>query len=283
MNITISNDYLSATINANGAELISLKSTSGTEYIWEGNPDFWGKHSPVLFPIVGTLKNNEYRFDGKTYSLSRHGFARDLPFSVKETIADSVTFSLASTEETLRNYPFLFVFEIIYTLEKNSLTIGYRVYNKNKTTMLFSIGAHPAFALPGNFEDYAIGFGSDESPEYQLLENDLLSPKTAVLPTKNGQIGLHYSLFENDALIFKKLESKSLSILKNENPLLKVHFSNFPHLGIWTKKDAPFLCIEPWYGHSDAVDSNGELEDKQGIESIAVNSNFETSFRIETF
>ncbi|MDI1255241.1 MAG: aldose 1-epimerase family protein [Flavobacterium sp.] len=281
MNIT--NNQLTATINPKGAELISLKSTSGKEYIWEGNPDFWGKHSPILFPIVGTLKNNQYHLGGKTYSLSRHGFARDIVFSVKETKADSVTFSLSSNKETLENYPFDFVFEIIYTLDENSLIISYEVFNKSEKIMFFSIGAHPAFALPGSFEDYAIRFDNDENPEYQLLDNDLLSSKTTFLPTENKQTKLQYSLFENDALIFKKLQSKSLSILKKDNPLLKVHFGHFPYLGIWTKINAPFLCIEPWFGHSDTVDTHGDFMQKQGIESIEINGNFNASFRIETF
>ncbi|MGK4567713.1 aldose 1-epimerase family protein [Flavobacterium sp. 3HN19-14] len=230
---------------------------------------------------MGTLKNNEYIFEDENYSLSRHGFARDMEFSAKETKADSVTFSLTSTEETIKNYPFRFIFEISYTLKEKGLIISYRVFNNDEKTMWFSLGAHPAFALPGNFEDYAIVFDNDENPEYHLLESDLISPKTSLLTTKNGENGLNYSMFENDALIFKKLQSKGLSILKNANPFLKVHFGNFPHLGIWTKANAPFLCIEPWFGHSDAIDSNGDFTQKQGIQNIGINGIFEAAFRIE--
>ncbi len=228
MKTVIKNTFLTATINSFGAELCSLKNNENKEYIWEGNPDFWGKHSPILFPIVGTLKNNSYQYNETEYHLSRHGFARDMDFELVDKKENSVTFSIQSSEETLKVYPFIFELQIIYTLDENSLNIEYKVINNGKSKMPFSIGAHPAFALPGNFENYAIQFEKEESLEYYLLENDLISNKTKTLEVQNKLVPLNYELFENDALIFKTLESNSVTILENKNPLLRVNFKIFP-------------------------------------------------------
>ncbi len=279
LNTTITNGQLTAKINHKGAELISLANHE-REFIWEGNPAFWGKHSPILFPIVGTLKNNQFFYKNQTYSLSRHGFARDTMFEVIEKTENTVTFSLISDENTVKIYPFLFELHIIYSLENNQLSIGYQVFNKEKGEMFFSIGAHPAFALPNTFEDYAIVFEQDETLTYYLLENDLLSPKTSTISTKDGKFNLNYPLFENDALIFKHLKSKSLRILQKDKPLLQVDFEGFPHLGIWTKTNAPFICIEPWFGHSDTIDSTGDFTQKEGIQKLGPAEVFSSKFSI---
>ncbi|MEY2868814.1 MAG: hypothetical protein RIR01_1277 [Bacteroidota bacterium] len=282
MKTTISNNQITAKINHKGAELFSLESIiTHKEYIWEANPEFWGKHSPVLFPIVGTLKNNTYLIDNNSYNLPRHGFARDMIFELIDQTANSATFAIQSCEETLKVYPFDFEFQIHYSLEDKKLNIEYKVINKTKSKLPFSIGAHPAFALNGNFKDYAIKFEKDETLVYNLLENDLISNKTKILEKTDNLVELNYELFANDALIFKGLQSKSLSILKNQNPFLKIHFHGFPHLGIWTKKDAPFLCIEPWYGYSDTSESNGNLFEKEGIQIIEADATFCSKFSIE--
>ncbi len=282
MTATISNKHITAQINPQGAELFSLKSNStNKEYIWEGNPDFWGKHSPVLFPIVGTLKNNTFQIDNSEYHLSRHGFARDMTFELIHKKENAVTFSIQSSTDTLKIYPFEFELQIRYTVEGKKLNIEYKVINKNQTKMPFSIGAHPAFALAGNFEDYAIEFEKKEALVYNLLENDLISNKTQILEKKDNLVQLDYQLFENDALIFKSLKSKKLSILKDQKTLLKVNYKGFPHLGIWTKKDAPFLCIEPWHGYSDTNKSTGNIFEKEGIQTIEANRIFNSKFTIE--
>lgn len=281
MTTTIKNSNLTAEINHFGAELISLKSNTNKEYIWEGNPDFWGKHSPILFPIVGTLKNNSFQYDGKEYNLSRHGFARDMEFDLVEKKENSATFSIKSSIETLKKYPFEFELQLIYSIEDFNLTIEYKVINNGKSAMPFSIGAHPAFALPGNFEDYSIAFNKEEALEFYLLENDLISNQTKKLDVQNKQIPLNYQLFENDALIFKTLESDSLTILENSTPLLSVHFKDFPSLGIWTKMNAPFLCIEPWFGYSDTHENSGNLFEKEGIQILDENKTFHSKFSIE--
>ena len=278
---TISNSNLIAIINHLGAELISLRTKENKEYIWEGNPEFWGKHSPILFPIVGTLKNNTYLFNGVEYHLSRHGFARDMKFELIKIKDSSATFSTKSSKETLKIYPFEFELQICYSLDENKLNIDYKVINKNNFIMPFSIGAHPAFALSGDFENYSIAFEQEETLEYYLLKNDLVSNTTKKLEVNSKQIHLNYKLFDNDTLIFKSIKSNSLTILENSKPMIKVLFKDFPNLGIWTKKNAPFLCIEPWFGYSDTEENSGNIFEKEGIQILEGNKIFNSKFSIE--
>ena len=189
MTTTISNAFLTAKINSKGAELFSLQANDTTkEYIWEGNPEFWGKHSPVLFPIVGTLKNNSFQIDDKTYQLPRHGFARDMTFELIDKTENSATFSIQSSAETLKVYPFEFKLQIIYSLEAKKLNIQYKVINKNQMQLPFSIGAHPAFALEGNFEEFELDFEKNEDLVYNLLENDLISSATKTIEKQDNSI-----------------------------------------------------------------------------------------------
>jgi galactose mutarotase-like enzyme len=278
---TISNSNLTAQINHFGAELFSLKNSKNKEYIWEGNPAFWGKHSPILFPIVGTLKNNSYFHNGIEYHLPRHGFAREMEFKLIEKTEKSATFSLISSVETRKVYPFDFELLVCYSLVENKLNIDYKVANKNDFMMPFSIGAHPAFALNGNFEKYSLEFQQQEILKYHLLEDGLISNSTNKILLDNRQLGLNYSLFENDALVFKKLESKSITIIQNTVPLLKVNFTGFPNLGIWTVKNGPFLCIEPWFGYSDTLEVYDELSKKEGIQLLEKNETFKSNFSVE--
>jgi galactose mutarotase-like enzyme len=278
---TISNSNLTAQINHFGAELFSLKNSENKEYIWEGNPAFWGKHSPILFPIVGTLKNNSYLFNGIEYHLSRHGFGRDMEFELIEKTEKSATFSLISSVETRKMYPFNFELQVCYSLDENKLKIDYKVINKNDFIMPFSIGAHPALALPGNFENYSLEFQQQEILKYHLLEDGLISNNTNEIPLNNHQLSLNYSLFENDALVFKTLKFKSISILQNKVALLKVNFTDFPNLGIWTVKNAPFLCIEPWFGYSDTLEEYDDFSKKEGIQLLEKKETFKSNFSIE--
>jgi galactose mutarotase-like enzyme len=278
---TISNSILTAEIKHLGAELCSLKNASNKEYIWNGNPEFWGKHSPVLFPIVGTLKNNTYLYDDLEYQLSRHGFAREMEFELIEKQENSATFSLVSSLETQKKYPFDFDLQLIYTLENKTLKIEYKVFNKGESKMPFSIGAHPAFDLPSNFENYNLVFENDDNLNYYLLEDGLISNSTNPLPLNQNELQLNYKLFENDALVFKNITSKSVTILDKSQPFLKVSYSDFPDLGIWTPPNAPFICIEPWFGYSDTIDKSSSLLDKEGIQILEANSIFQSAFCIE--
>lgn len=279
---TISNSILSAKINHKGAELISLQSVdTKREYIWEGNPDFWGKHSPILFPIVGTLKNNSYQYKDKIYSLARHGFARDYDFQLVSQEKDKVVFSLQDNEVTFNIFPFQFELQLIYTLKKSELIVTYKVINNSVEIMPFSIGGHPAFALQNQFDHYSLQFESGEKLMSFQLENDLLSNKTEDIALKNNQLPLTYSLFENDAVVFKSLSSKQIQILENDTPILNFKFNDFPNFGIWTKMNAPFICLEPWLGYADTTNSNGNIFEKEGIQLLESNSYATYSFSME--
>ena len=281
MTTTIFNSKLTATINQKGAELISLKNNSNREYIWEGNPIYWGKHSPILFPMVGTLKNNSYIYKENTYELSRHGFARDMNFDLISHDENKVIFSLSSNELTKDKYPFTFELRIIYALHNSKLTISYQVINKNSEVMPFSIGGHPAFALSKKIEEYTLQFEIDENLISYQLENDLLSEKTKSIDLIKNSLPLTYSLFENDALIFKELKSKQIQILESDIPILNFKFKDFPNFGIWTKVNAPFICLEPWIGYSDVLNATGNILEKEGIQILESNSSKEFKYSIE--
>ena len=280
MKIGIRNEYLSTNINSFGAELIDLVKEE-RNYIWTIDEQFWNKKSPLLFPIVGQLKNNSYTLNDKQYSLTRHGFARDYEFDFIEKTSSSVLFSLSQNDDTLKQYPFQFELQIKYELIQNKLIISYLVKNKSDLKMPFSLGAHPAIAVRDDIKNYSILFENDENLIRYKLENGLLSDKYEKVETKNNTLLLNYSLFENDALIFKKLNSKSLIILENNKPYLKIDFGNFPNLGIWTKNNAPFICIEPWFGYSDSNNTTGDLYAKEGMQILESNNEFTTSFTIE--
>ncbi len=282
MNPTIENIFLKATFNLKGAELISLKSED-REYIWEGNSKFWGKHSPILFPIVGTLKNNVYKYEDKEYSLSRHGFARDLNFTVIAKEASKITFSLKSTNETYLLYPFHFELQISYILEDKKLTVEFVVFNSNNFTMPFSIGGHPALSLPNNFKDYQLSFEDNNELIYFKLKTDLLSNTIKKIELKNNLLDLNYELFDEDALVFKTISSKKIKLIENKKPLLLFSFASFPNFGIWTKSEAPFICLEPWLGYSDTENSSGDIENKEGIYNLPKNETKKLYYSIEIF
>lgn len=282
MTSTISNSKLIVRVNHKGAELISLiKIDSQKEYIWEGNPKYWGKHSPILFPIVGTLKKDSYTYKNKSYQLSRHGFARDMNFDLISHNENSALFSLKSNEITKEIFPFDFELQLIYTLNDFELTITYKVINQNSDDIYYSIGGHPAFALPNEFENYSLQFESNTNLISYELVNDLLSDKTKHIELTTNQLPLTYSLFEKDALIFKKLQSNQIQLLENTIPFLNFKFADFPNFGIWTKKNAKFICLEPWIGYSDVWNTNGNLVDKEGIQALESNASKKYTFSIE--
>ncbi len=280
MTITIQNNKLSATISNQGAELVSLQDAAGNDFLWDGNPAFWGKHSPILFPIVGTLKEGCYFTGDEKYELGRHGFARDMAFDLEASGSDHAHFSLVANEDTLAKYPFHFKLNLHYIVKDNVLTLRYKVENRGDTDMFFSLGAHPAFALDGDLEEYSIKMETNEQLHFNLLRNDLLSYETEVLEMTDGIFTLNESLFDRDALIFRHIPSKSLSLLKNGDPFLKVDFHDFEDLGIWKKTGAGFICIEPWLGYSDPVDANGNLAEKPGIITLGKGGTFEAAFHI---
>lgn len=284
MNTIISNEKYSATINSKGAELNSLvnKSTH-REYIWEGNPEFWGKYSPVLFPIVGALKNDSYKYEGKKYSMSRHGFARDFEFEVLNNDAQSITFELKANTATLQKFPFLFSLKINYELIENKLVITYYINNNSNKEMPFSIGAHPAFALPNGFTNYSLDFEKEEQLITHELDSNLFSGATRTIELNETKLPLNYQLFEKDALVFKTIQSKKVTILEDNTPLLSVAYDDFQSLGIWTVQNAPFICIEPWIGFADNWNATGDLFQKERMRVLKPDSEFKAQFSIELF
>jgi galactose mutarotase-like enzyme len=280
MIITISNSQLSATINTLGAELISLVKNN-KNYIWNIDETYWNKTSPVLFPVVGRLKNDSYSFNGKTYQMTRHGFARNMEFSFDKKSDSQVIFELNETEDTKAIYPFSFKLLMAYTLMENELVIEYFVRNQSDDVLPFSIGAHPAFAISDKFENYSLEFNAADTFETHHLENESFIGKTTLVDTKNNAIALNYALFEKDALVFKQLNSNEVTLKNKEKAILKVNYDHFPYLGIWTKQNAPFLCIEPWCGLADGINHNGNLEEKEGINHLPAGEDFLRAIRIE--
>lgn len=281
--MTIRLNYLDsyATINPFGAELVDFYS-KGKNYIWTINEQFWNKTSPVLFPIVGRLKNDTYRLSEKNYNLPRHGFARNHKFEVLHKSESTVIFSLTENEKTLIDYPFRFELTIKYTLLENSLKAEYSVKNNSETQMPFSLGAHPAFAIDDSLEEYSIAFENDDYLTTHELENEKFSGKTNSITLQNRQLPLSNSLFEKDAIVLKQFNSEKITILKKNIPYLAVAVNGFPNLGIWTKPDAPFLCIEPWRGFADNADTSGNIFEKEGIVILNTGDDFKASFTITT-
>lgn len=279
MIVQLDNHNSTVKINTLGAELVSFYN-NGINYIWAIDEKFWNKTSPVLFPIVGRLKNDEYTFSENRYQLPRHGFARNLEFEISSQTEKSVTFSLKESEETLSNYPFHFELKIQYTLNDSQLEIAYWVTNNSNSIMPFSLGAHPAFAIDSDFESYSLFFEKDDVLVNHELENENFTEKSFPIPLKNHQLPLSYSLFEKDAIVLKKLASEKVILLKKEIPYLAIDLKGFPNLGIWTKPEAPFLCIEPWYGFADNTNTNGTILNKEGIITLQPNEVFSASFSI---
>jgi len=288
MTIQLENQQLSVKINTSGAELCSIKSKqTGLEYIWQADETVWPRHAPVLFPIVGKLKDSRFTVNGKEYTLPQHGFARDMEFEVKEANANGASFSLSANEDTLKKYPFLFALTISYHLEGAKLKVAYEVRNEGDEIMYFSIGAHPGFNCPlaehEKFEDYYLEFDQPVNLHTHLLKDGLLSGETNELGSKVTKLPLTQRLFDKDALVFKHLNVEHLSLksIANEHEV-KVSFSGFPYLGIWTKPNtSSFICIEPWLGIADSVTSNGNMEQKEGIQSLQAREIFNAHYSIE--
>ncbi len=286
----IENSDLHVAIKADGAELDSIRHKHHQlEYLWQGDAAFWGKKSPVLFPIVGGLKDNAFLYDGKTYHLPRHGFARDKTFTVEKKSADAATFLLVSDEKSLENYPFPFEFRLHYAVEDNTLRVTYAVTNTGHGTMYFSVGGHPAFRVPlvaeTDYTDYAIVLDAAETiGRYSLSKNGLLELNPDPFLQNADNIPLHPSLFYEDAVVLKYLSAKSMAIVSDKTPHgLRMTFEEFPYFGIWAAKDAPFVCLEPWCGIADSVNTAQELTKKEGINALASGAVFERTWAVAFF
>jgi galactose mutarotase-like enzyme len=260
---TIKNKYLKVAINRKGAELCSVKDTTGYEYMWQAEP-VWPRHAPNLFPIVGSLLDHEYRYAGVTYTLSHHGFARDSDFEMLHQSEHSICLILQQSEATLASYPFEFTLLITYTLSDNSLKQTFRVINDDSKDVPVSFGGHPAFnAKP--VDEYEIVYSESEN----VLSNQLSGPyinDKAIQVIEGNTISLTKNTFDNDALIFQGLKSKTVSLKHTKsNHEVKVDISEFPYLGIWAKPGSDYVCIEPWQGLADYASHSKNIEDKKGI------------------
>lgn len=284
----IENDFLRVEFSLKGAELKSIfNKKNKKEILWQADPKFWAKSSPILFPIVGALKNDKYTYLDKQYSLSRHGFARDMVFDKIENNESKIIFSLKSNKDTIKIYPFQFDLQIIYSLDSNRLNVDYIVKNLEKENdLLFSLGAHPAFNIEvnddKNYSDYEIYFPSDEFLEINQLTNNLIAENKKIINLNNKNLDLSYQLFESDALVMINLKSESL-ILRNkiDNDSLIFSFNNFPFFGIWAAKNANFVCLEPWSGIADFENHNQLLEQKVGILKLSSTENWKANWSIE--
>lgn len=288
MQITIETAYLQATIDSKGAELHSLFSKEHEiEYLWQGDPKYWARRSPVLFPIVGALKEDQYTYQGKTYPMSQHGFARDMEFELFEQATDAVTFVLKSNEETRKVYPFEFQLFLSYQLGGDGLTVAYKVLNDSDEEMFFSIGGHPAFNVPLveglTFEDYYVKSSPMKSRITIPLKGRYLDLENRTLGQTNAATALTRELFSNDALIFETKGLNSFSICSDKSPhKVTLSYNHLPFVGIWTPygTDAPFVCIEPWAGVADTTDATGDLTEKFGIQTLAPREEFASKYAI---
>ncbi len=284
---TLQNEVLKIALEDRGAELKSIIELSdGTEYLHDGNPDWWKYSSPVLFPFVGKVLNNKYRVDGKEFELPQHGFARTSNFKCVREDEDNIVFQLTWDEDTLEVYPYKFNLDITYILKDNRVEIVWTVKNLDDKDMYFSIGAHPALRCPivagENFEDCYLKFNVAEDSSRLLLKSTGLSHDR--VPTLSGkEFNLNYEIFEGDALIFDDLKSDMISVCsRKSNKSITLIAKGFPFWGIWTPKaGAPFVCIEPWLGHADFEDFHGDITEKDGIIKLAAGKTFDAGYAFE--
>lgn len=297
---TLKNEYLTIEVKEDGAELCSIR-TEEREYLWQANPKFWARHSPVLFPIVGRVWDDVYRADGKEYHLGQHGFARDRKFTLVSKTEDTVWYALESDAESLEKYPYAFRLEIGYRLHGKSVDVIWRVTNPAETEMYFQIGAHPAFYWP-EFE------GSDEE-KYEkqgllgyfrlskggkavgnslkrstITEKGCVDPLAAgeVAVEEDGMLPLDFALFSKDALVLEDSQVDTVELLHTDKkPYLTVAF-DAPLVGLWSSpgKQAPFVCIEPWYGRCDSVRFVGEYAEREHVNRLGAKESFEVHYTI---
>ncbi|QRQ99971.1 aldose 1-epimerase family protein [Dyadobacter sandarakinus] len=289
MNFTIENDELSIAVQQTGAELRSIRSVkTGKEFMWNADPAVWASSAPVLFPVIGAIKNGFVKYKGNEYAVPRHGIVRNnAKVSLLAQIADSLTFGLQADGDTLKIYPFQFEFRITYRLDGSRIIVEHEIKNHGDEEMLFSLGGHPAFRCPMNegevYEDYYLEFEREENESTWLLEdNGLVSSRTRPVLEHTNILPLHAHLFDNDALIFKNLKSRKVTLKSTKSgQTVSLYYDEFPYLGIWAKPGGHFVCIEPWLGIADSADSDQQFEQKEGILKLAAGQTFKASFTIE--
>ena len=286
---TLSNSVLTVQIAEHGAELQSIKK-DGKEYLWQGDAKFWGRRSPVLFPIVGRVWNNKYRHAGNTYEIGQHGFARDMNFKLTYNEDKGAVYWLESTPDTLGKFPSPFRLLVGYLLEENKITVKWRVENLGAMDMYFQIGAHPAFYFPkfdaATKDRGFFVFDRKSDLEYIMpIEKGCVSPERHVLKlNKEGLMPIDIHTFDCDTYIFDNKQLKKITLLdKKKKPHISLEF-NSPLVALWsptkTHPDCPFVCIEPWYGRCDSVGYSGELKDREWIQKLEPKETFDVEYKI---
>jgi galactose mutarotase-like enzyme len=283
----IENDLFKVAIRNQGGELTSFyNKKTGVEHLWQADPSVWAWHAPNLFPIVGQLINNELLADGQKYELPRHGFNRTSELLLLKADEQSAWFSLPYSEKTLAKYPYKFDFQIHYDFIDDALRVTYKVINLDKRTVYFSVGGHPAFNVPFNegekYEDYYFEFEADEQLDTHLLTGDgVFNNQTEPVATDKGKLFLTRDMFAKDALVFKNLKSRVVSIKSTQHDQsLTVEFPHFNYLGLWAKPGADFVCIEPWLGCADTEGLHVDISRKEAIQSLQMGHMFEAAFFI---
>lgn len=263
--VKIKNSSLAVTISSMGAEITSVKKGE-KELIWQADPSVWKGHAPLLFPICGGLKDDKFIYDGKEYIIAKHGFARNSEFEVETASKDNATFLLKSNDETKKCYPFDFELRVIYSLKENELTVTYDIKNTTDGDMYFSIGSHEAYSCPNGISEWSVIFDKEENLIATPVDGPLLTYDENILAKSTRILLLKDEYFEIDALVFLNLKSRKLT-LKNDKTgdEIKLDFDGFPYLLIWTKPNAKYICLEPWCGIPDYLDSDFDITKKKGI------------------
>ncbi len=292
--IELKNDYLNVLINEHGAELTSVKDKDSNEYIWQADKKFWGRHAPILFPIVGRLKDNQYTYQNSKYEMTQHGFARDNDFTVNQESDTSATFSLTQNDSTLQKYPFDFGLTVQYELVDHQLNVTLKVKNPSKDKdLLFSIGAHPGFNVPfikndlASFQDYFLRVAPKGNYQQIPLKPPYSDPNDQKTMDLSKPFYLDHELFKNDAKVLVLNGKQTTLMLSNTHDDHGVALTvlNAPFVGIWSPypKKAPFVCIEPWWGLADTVGASGQLTEKFAINKLAAQKQFKGGFEISFF
>lgn len=282
----IKNDKLTLTVSEHGAEMVSIKDNGGEEYLWDGDPAYWNRHSPILFPLVCGLWKDTYRVNGKEYKLSRHGFARDTDFKLIAKGDEQVIFALQDSPETLKVYPYHFNLAISYKLDGNKIHVVWHVENTDDKIIYFQIGGHPAFLVPGNKKGEPLkGTLRLDNPAPMRLYGNVegcLAKGYHKVETDNGLFHFTEDSFADDAIIFDHSQIKHVEILDEAGkPHVTLDFKT-PALGIWSPagKHAPFVCVEPWYGIHDWAGYEGEFKDKYLMNQLLPGSSFMSEYTI---
>lgn len=291
MLLMIQNDQLCLTVSTLGAEMMSLRSSEGIEYLWQGNPAYWSDRSPLLFPFVGRLTQNSYTYRGKKYPMEIHGFAAKMEFSPVEQGCDYLILELRSTIVTLARYPFDFALRVIYALNGNKLEIAYQVENKGDRYMPFGIGGHPGFRVPliegEAFTDYELEFTVACEPDrVGFTPAVYMNGQDEPYPLKDRKkLDLRHDLFDEDAIILKNMSREITLRSKKSHRGVCVSYPEMPYLGIWhmPKTDAPYVCIEPWTSLPSRQDVVEEFTCKSDMIQLAPRKTFETIWSVTVF